>query len=116
MNDKNKQEDQENQRPEEKTNHKEQLRVMHSLSSRIHRLSQDLQRFNIAEYMNLLNNPKRFLMVNFIGGIARGVGFALGATIFAALLIWILQRIVFLNLPLIGDFIADLVRIVQNHL
>ncbi len=101
---------------EENTKQKEQLKVMHVLNSRIQKLSQDLERFNIAEYIDLLNNPRRFLAVNFLGGIARGLGFALGATVFAALLIYFLQRLVVLNLPLIGDFIADIVRIVQNHL
>lgn len=102
--------------PEEKPTPKEQLRVQRRLSKRIYRLGQDLEKFNIGEYMNLLNNPKRFMLVNFMGGVARGLGFGLGATVFAALLLYFLQRLVVLNLPLIGDFIADIVRIVQNHL
>lgn len=100
--------------PEKKED--EQIGVQRLLSKRIQKLSQDIERFNIAEYLNLINSPRRFLAINFVGGIARGVGFALGATVFAALVIYFLQRIVVLNLPLIGDFIADLVRIVQEHL
>ncbi|HOB28189.1 MAG TPA: DUF5665 domain-containing protein [Bacillota bacterium] len=83
---------------------------------RLARLSQDLEKFNLAGYINLLNNPRRYLLVNFTGGIFRGLGFALGATLLAALLLYFLQRLVVLNLPLIGDFIAELVKIVNEQL
>lgn len=79
-------------------------------------LSQQLEKFNLAEYMSLLNNPRRYLLVNFIGGLVRGLGLALGMTILGALVLYILQRLVVLNLPLIGDFIAELVRIVLTYL
>ena len=79
-------------------------------------LSQQLEKFNIAEYMAMLNNPRRYLMVNFIGGLVRGFGIALGMTILGAVALFFLQRLVVLNLPLIGDFIAELVRIVLTYL
>ncbi len=82
----------------------------------IQKMGRDIERFNLAEYVTLLNSPKRFLTINFLGGVARGLGFALGATLFAAIFIYILQRIMVLNLPLIGDFISDIVRIVQERL
>ena len=86
------------------------------LARKIQKLSQDMEKFNLAGYINLVNNPKRFLGINFAGGVARGLGFALGATVFAALVIYLLQRLLVLNLPLVGDFLAELIRIVQNHL
>ena len=93
-----------------------QGRLQRRLIIRLARLSQDLERFNLAEYISLLNNPRRYILVNFTGGIARGLGFAVGATLLAALLVYIMQRLVLLNLPLIGDFIAELVRIVNEQL
>lgn len=83
---------------------------------RLERLSRDMERFNIAEYVLLLNNPRRFFFLNLFGGIARGLGFAIGATLLAAGVIYFLQRLVMLNLPVIGDFIAELVRIVNRQL
>lgn len=70
-------------------------------------------KFTIAENMLLLN---RYLMINFWSSISRGMGIALGATIFGAIIIYILQRIVVMNLPVIGDYIAELVDIVLVHL
>lgn len=83
---------------------------------KIAELSQHLEKFNIAEYLEQLNNPRRYLMVNFMGGLFRGFGIALGMTILGAFVLFILQRLVVLNLPLIGDFIAELVRIVLTYL
>lgn len=87
-----------------------------ALLERIGELSQRMEKFNLAEYINLLNNPRRYLMVNFLSGLFRGFGIALGMTLLGALILWFLQRLVRLNLPLIGDFIAELVRIVLTYL
>lgn len=95
---------------------KETKALMTRLLTKIEGLSRDMERFNMAEYMNLLNDPRRFLVVNFLAGVARGFGIALGFTILGALFIWFMQRLVILNLPIIGDFIADLIKIVQEQL
>lgn len=95
---------------------KETKALMARLLGKIEGLSRDMEKFNLAEYMNLLNNPRRFLLVNFLGGMARGFGIALGFTILGALFIWFMQKLVVLNLPIIGDFIADLIKIVQEQL
>ena len=49
--------------------------------------------------------------VNFRGP-GRGLGMAVGFTLLGALVIYLLQRLVLLKLPLISDFIAQLVRLV----
>ncbi len=90
--------------------------LLDRLHSQVSRLLQEIDKFNMAEYMELLNNPRRFFWLNFLGGIARGLGAALGATLLAAVAIYVLQRIVVLNVPVIGDFIAEIVRIVQNRI
>ena len=86
------------------------------LLAKLSRLSWELEKFNIAEYIGLLNNPRRYFMINFVGGVVRGLGFAVGATVLAGLVFYILQRVVMLNLPVIGDFIAELVKIVNQRL
>jgi hypothetical protein len=95
---------------------REKNALMSRLLLKIEELSRDMERFNLAEYMNMLNDPRRFLLINFLGGVARGFGIALGFTLLGALAIWFMQRLVILNLPIIGDFIAELVKIVQRRL
>lgn len=86
------------------------------LNSAITDLSIKIEKMKLAEYVYLLQNPKRLLVINFLSGLARGLGMAVGFTLLGAFVIYILQRVVMLNLPLIGDFIADMIRIVQNQL
>lgn len=94
----------------------EQVKQQRLLLEKITKLSRDMERFQLAEYLTLLNSPRRFLTINFLAGLARGFGFALGATILGALVLYFLQHLVHLNLPVIGDFIADLVRIVNQKM
>ncbi|MFO7151634.1 MAG: DUF5665 domain-containing protein [Bacillota bacterium] len=90
--------------------------LIRQLRSKIDELSVSIEKLNLAEYLELYRNPSRLLYINFLAGIARGFGMAVGFTLLGALAIYILQRAVLLNLPLIGDFIAEIVRIVQEEL
>ncbi len=56
------------------------------------------------------------LMREMARGAARGIGFSIGFTVLGALLLYILQSIALANLPIIGRFLAELVRIVESNL
>lgn len=60
--------------------------------------------------------PGKLLWINFLIGVFRGVGMAVGFTVLGAVLIYILKKLVVLNIPLIGNFIAEIAKIVQQHL
>ena len=51
---------------------------------------------------------------NLIAGIFRGIGIGIGVTVITAILIYILQKIVMLNIPIIGEYISDIVEIVER--
>lgn len=87
-----------------------------SLSRKIDELGIKLERVQIADYVQLLNHPKRLFFINLLTGTARGIGLALGFTIFGATIIYLLQQLGALNLPIIGDYIAEIVKIVQAQL
>ncbi|MDI6638701.1 MAG: hypothetical protein PWR07_228 [Bacillota bacterium] len=87
-----------------------------TLIRRIADLSLAMDKMNIAEYVEFLRNPRRIIYVNFLGGLARGFGIGIGATVLAAVFLLVLSRLVQLNLPVIGRFIAEIVRIVSEHL
>lgn len=86
------------------------------LARRIQELCLSLERLQLTEYMRYLNDVWRLLWVNFISGAARGLGMAVGFTILGAVLVTILQRITVENLPGIGRFLADVVKLVQDNL
>ncbi|MHB8124288.1 MAG: DUF5665 domain-containing protein [Desulfitobacteriaceae bacterium] len=75
-----------------------------------------LEKMRLAEYIAYLNRPGRLLWLNFAVGLVRGFGAAVGATVLAGLAIMLLKWLGILNLPLIGGFIAELVRIVNSHI
>lgn len=84
------------------------------LQNSIDNLIRIFQKSNIEEWSYLLGNIKEIIKRNFIAGIARGVGIGIGVTIITAILIIILQKIVTLNIPIIGEYISDIIDIVQK--
>ena len=84
------------------------------LEKSIEQLNKVVQEGNIVELSYLLGNKKEMFIRNFFAGIARGVGIGIGVTIITAILVIILQKIVTLNIPIIGEYIADIVEIVQR--
>ncbi|MGI6686078.1 MAG: DUF5665 domain-containing protein [Bacillota bacterium] len=85
-----------------------------SLEKKLDQLAIYMEKMKLAEYVDLLHNPRRLIWVNFLAGIARGFGIAVGFTLLGAIAFVILQRLVGLDLPLIGDFIAELLKYVQE--
>ncbi|MFA5524844.1 MAG: DUF5665 domain-containing protein [Tissierellales bacterium] len=86
------------------------------IEKRIEQLADNLEKAKIHEYVDFVNNKRRLIYINFLGGLARGFGMAIGFTILGALAIYFLRTIITWNVPLIGDFIAEIVRIVQERL
>ncbi len=86
----------------------------HLLEQGITKLNNTLQEGNLQEIFYILGNKKEILKRNLIAGIFRGIGIGIGVTLITALLIFIMQKIVTLNIPVIGEYIADIVEIVQK--
>ena len=59
---------------------------------------------------------KSRFVLDLASGMARGIGFSIGFTVLGALLLYVLQHIALANLPIIGKFLAELVRIVESNL
>ena len=83
------------------------------MTVQLQRVLHHLEAMRIADYMDLLERPMKLIFINFIAGIARGLGIAIGATVFFAVVVNFLRQLVLLNLPGIGGVIADIVHIVE---
>ena len=70
----------------------------------------------MSDLSALLTSWRRQLLVNFMGGLARGFGMAVGFTILGALMVMLLSRLVELNIPIIGNALAQITRIVLERL
>lgn len=91
-------------------------RTLEAVTERLDRLAVEMEKAELKEYVNLMRSPWSLIWRNFLSGITRGIGIALGFTFFAATIVWLLQLLGALNLPIVGDYIADIVRIVQRQL
>lgn len=70
----------------------------------------------LDDYLRYLHNWKKRLLSEFVSGLARGLGFSVGFSVLGALLLYLLRNAAMSSLPIIGRFLAELVRIVENNL
>lgn len=84
------------------------------LSRSIEKLNRMLEEGNFVELTYLLGNKKELITRNLMAGIFRGIGIGIGVTVITAILVMLLQKIVTLNIPVIGEYIADIVEIVER--
>ena len=85
------------------------------INEKIDKINNILERSNIIELSYLIGNKKEILKRNLVAGIARGVGIGIGVTLVTAIIILLLRRLIMLNIPVIGDYIADIVEIVEKN-
>ena len=81
----------------------------------IEKLNIETTKSNLIEMSYTLGTKWEIFFKNIWAGIGRGIGFGIGVTIISAILIYILQKIMKLNIPVIGEYISDIVEIVQNN-
>lgn len=66
------------------------------------------------DYYHLRNHPWRNIGLSLVNGMARGLGFAIGLTVLAFILVSLIQSLNLLNIPIIGDFLADLLEYIDG--
>ena len=86
------------------------------MAKRMENMLSALERLQLAEYLRYLDDRKRMLRTQFLSGMARGLGMAVGFTVLGAIFVLLLNRLAQRNLPVIGDFLAQIVSIVQRRL
>ena len=85
------------------------------LENKLDKINKVLSKNNILDLADLLGNTKKLFFRNFLAGLFRGIGIGIGVTILTAILIYILQKIVRLNIPIIGQYISDIAEIVEKN-
>lgn len=78
-------------------------------------LTRTMEKTRIAEYVDYLEHPGRLLWNNFLIGLARGLGGTVGLAIVLGAFVFVIQNLIMLNLPVISDFIADFIRMIQEN-
>ena len=87
---------------------------LEKLEKDIERLNDSLIKNRWIELSEIIGNWKKLIWRNFISGISKGVGIGIGVSIITAIIIITLQRIITLNIPVISNYIADIIEIIEN--
>ncbi len=90
--------------------------LINLLIKKIDNMSLKMEKMKFVDYVYFIEHPRKMLWANFINGLARGFGIAIGFTILGAVAIYFLNVIVQINLPYIGEFISEIVKIVQSSM
>lgn len=85
------------------------------LSKQVEELNKTMQDANLSELIYILGDKKKMFLRNVWAGIGRGIGIGIGVTIISAMIVYALQKIVTLNIPVIGNYVSDIVEIVQKR-
>lgn len=78
-------------------------------------LTRTMEKTRIAEYVDYLEHPGRLIWTNFLIGVARGLGSTIGLAVVLGVFVFVVQKLILLNLPGISDFIADFILMIQQN-
>ncbi|HIS03649.1 MAG TPA: hypothetical protein IAA75_07060 [Candidatus Pullichristensenella avicola] len=86
------------------------------LEQRLERLAGTLERMRLDEYVEYVSSRRRLIWDNLLYGMARGFGFTLGFALLAALCAVLIKNMVVENVPVIGDFLAEVIHAIQARM
>nr|WP_106769864.1 DUF5665 domain-containing protein [Paenibacillus faecalis] len=84
------------------------------LNSRLDKIADSLEKADIKNIVENYMSPKKRLITNFTAGLSRGLGMTVGTFIVLGLLGYILS--LFVDMPLIGDYIAELQKYINQSM
>ena len=85
-----------------------------NLDKSIEKLNDNIEKSNLHELSYVLGSKWEIIKRNLLAGIFRGIGIGIGVTLITAIIIIILRKILLLNIPVIGEYIGDIVDIIEK--
>ena len=83
-------------------------------AEKIDQLITRLDSSGIADYVKLSQRTGKILWLNFLSGIARGLGFTVGTAIVLAVVYKILSHIISMNIPYITEWLQQLILMAKG--
>ena len=77
-------------------------------------LLERLDNAGLTEYVKLSQQTGKILWLNFLSGIARGLGFSIGATLVLAVVYKILTRIISMNIPYLTELLQQVMSMAKG--
>ncbi|HIS85094.1 MAG TPA: hypothetical protein IAB50_05900 [Candidatus Faecivicinus avistercoris] len=85
-------------------------------SDLISKLTDTLERMHLDDYLEYVSNRRRMIWNNLLYGVLRGLGFTLGFTVLGALVVVLLRHLLVINIPGIGDFLAEVIHAIEARM
>lgn len=83
---------------------------------RIDRLLEALEKSRLEEFVEYAGDRRRLIGRSLLAGVCRGLGFTLGFSVLGALVASLLRALVANNIPLIGGFLAEVIRAIEARM
>ena len=90
-------------------------KIEEKLLTELVKINNQIYEGKVLDMAELLGNPKKMLLRNFTSGLIKGIGAGIGFSIITAIIIYAVQKIIKLDIPVISEYIADIVEIVQKN-
>ena len=81
---------------------------------KLNNLNNTLNKNKVLELIEIAGDSRKYLVRNFMSGISRGIGIGIGFSIITALIVYVMQKIIRLNIPVLSQYISDIVEIVER--
>lgn len=82
----------------------------------IDRLTDMLERMHLDDYLEYVSNRRRMLLNHLLYGMVRGLGFAIGFSVLGALIVMLLRWLAVENIPIIGNFLAEVIHAIEERM
>ncbi|MEG2246632.1 MAG: DUF5665 domain-containing protein [Peptostreptococcaceae bacterium] len=89
------------------------LKTLQVVNNKLDSLMYTIERSRIRDFMMLTDSRKRLFTTNFIAGIGKGFGQAIGFSILTAVFIYMIST--WVDLPIIGEYIAEFLDIIDKY-
>ena len=67
----------------------------------------------LRDYLYYLSDTKRIIFNNFLAGLFKGIGNAVGFFIIGAVIVYLISLLASRNLPIIGDFLEEIINLIK---
>ena len=85
-------------------------------SDLISKLTDTLERMHLDDYLEYVSNRRRMIWNNLLYGVLRGLGCTLGFTVLGALVVVLLRHLLVINIPGLGDFLAEVIHAIEARM
>lgn len=86
------------------------------VEQKVDEIALKLEKIKIDSYVELMSDTPKLIKKNFVAGLSKGIGMAIGFTILGAIALLLLRKIVAMNIPIIGRYVSDIAQIVEVNL